>query len=189
MKIIELLTEGKDAPLYHATHWYNLPSIIEQNTLLAKTTHRLDKRIDFIHNIPHNKREQSELYQGEDIVRGVSLTRSFSFAKQWSSSGCSVVLILDQSKLIQKYKIIPHNFWSKHHVHSIQNSNVKQSQKRNTHISEAEEFLIGNINNLDKYLLGIWTNNTDLLFELLKDENVDDFILNRIVDFIERFKK
>lgn len=86
--IYEMLTEGRDAPLYHATGYDKLRGIVDSNYLQAMTRQEINSK----------------------AVKGVSLTREFRFAKKWNDG---VILQIDQRKLAQTYKIIPFDYWEK----------------------------------------------------------------------------
>lgn len=87
MRLIDILIEGRDAPLYHGTSLDNAIEIMRTFVILGDTTHRIDDR----------------------YVSGVSLTRSYRYAEWWSrqESDIGVVFELDQAALAARYKIIP----------------------------------------------------------------------------------
>lgn len=72
----------------------------------------------------------------DKIIRGVSLTRDLNFAKSWDDC----IFVLDKEALISKFKLLPYNAF-------------KSAKK---YRSESEEFLIGNLSNLSKYLNKIY---------------------------------
>lgn len=78
---------------------------------------------------------------------GVSLTRDKRFAENWGT----VVLVLDQARLTADHKIIPRNYWS----NSMTSKPVPKKH-------EAEEFVPGNITNLDRYLTNIYVTDDTL---------------------------
>ena len=69
-----------------------------------------------------------------DDIYGVSLTRDVNFARKWTS-GEGVVLQFDGNLLKRDFRIIPFDFY----------------QNRR----ESEEFLIGNLKPVNRYLVGI----------------------------------
>lgn len=71
-------------------------------------------------------------------VRGVSLTRSKYFAENYND----VVLVIDGGKLRQRHRLVPF-------VHPYYALDTDMPR------AEAEEFLVGGITDLDRYLLAI----------------------------------
>lgn len=121
------LFEGRDAPLYHGTAFYNARRILANNTFEAKT-------------MQDHSRTTKEIY-------GVSLTRDPRFAKTFGP----VVFVLDQTKLRHNYKIMPVDYWG----HSNEISMGPQSQKKKGKYAEAEEFVVGPVTNADRYIMAI----------------------------------
>lgn len=68
-----------------------------------------------------------------ETIYGVSLTRSFRFAVDWRRAGA--IFVLDSDKLRHRYKIIPFDYYNDRREH--------------------EEFLVGLIEPLSRYLIGI----------------------------------
>lgn len=119
MKLIELL-RNPTADLYHGTIMKRIPDIFHIDKLLGKTIHKVDGK----------------------IIKGVSVTRSFRYARYWSTGSTeyqSIVLVLDQQKLKFNHKILPLDWF--------QNTYAKSERR-----SEAEEFIIGDIYPLHKFL-------------------------------------
>lgn len=97
MRYYEIM-ETPSAYLYHSvkyTEWA-WDNIAVRNSILGTSTQRW-----WEDGIQHH--DDEEIYQKSYWMKGISLTRSFSYAKSWGS----VVLCLDQNKLKQNYKIIP----------------------------------------------------------------------------------
>lgn len=122
------LNEGRDAPLYHATSIQNLINILNNNTL-----------------------KTGRLY-AKDVLKGkktgsISLTRSKEFANRYTNNGA--ILILDQSKLINNYKLTPVG----DNVNILGNTSTRRDYN-----SKAEEVIEKNISPLNNYLLGIEIN-------------------------------
>lgn len=88
----QFITEGRDAPIYHATDLDSYREMMAQNLI---------------------KPSRPDGF-GKQIVWGVSTTRNLRFAKHYmaSTKGYSeaVILQLDQRKIAQRYKIIPYNW-------------------------------------------------------------------------------
>lgn len=75
------------------------------------------------------------------MIKGVSLTRDIRFAHRWDN----VVLQIDQARLAQDKKIMPIDY----HGMSL----LKTRRQGNS--AEAEEFVIGPISPLDRYLTAV----------------------------------
>lgn len=166
MRLLELL-EGRDAPLYHATDLFTALRILEDNKLVGNTSHTIE----------------------DNTYNGVSLTRSKNFANSWvyNTHGYpGVIFILDQNKISRTNKIIPIDYF-------VINPDTPRgldtrSARRHGKFAEAEEFVVGDINNLSNCLVGIEIENLDKInnvFErnkLLSGENkqelFDKLILN-----------
>lgn len=128
MKIIELFEAIRPAYLYHSTTIKHASSIILGDEIKAMTAHTIDA-------FDIGKKYAMDKYK--DTILGISLTRSLPFARSWDD----VVFVLNQEKLRQKYKMIEIDY---------------NEERWNTHAhGEAEEFLIGSIKPLSKYLIKI----------------------------------
>jgi hypothetical protein len=150
IKFNEFLNEGRDAPLYHGTTSSFAVSIIEGNSIKAHTDHFSKKVFNNIdHKHPHIKNE-----------KGISLTRDVKFALSWPGK-YGIVFELDQRKLAQRHKLIP-----------IKIEGVLRGGNRNEYAHMAEEFIIGDIKDLDKYLTKI----------IIKSETIIDRIEQKIID-------
>lgn len=140
MKIRDLLeccsrmNESKSSPLYHATGIYRACDILKSNTLLANT----------------------DQYFGDDKVMGVSLSRDLNFVKGPSlpNPRAKVIFVLDQEKLSHNYKIKPINYFTTHHDINLPKDEIESGIRKGL-MAEAEEFVIGDIKNLDKYIIKI----------------------------------
>lgn len=127
MKTLEqFLEEGRDAPLYHATNIGAFIDILKLNRLEGKTIHSAR---GIRPNLKHKHQQQHD--------NGVSLTRNFEFAMKWGS----VIFVLDQRKLAQKHKLVPLDW-----AYEFDSEAMR---------GEMEEFVIGDINNLNRYLIGV----------------------------------
>jgi hypothetical protein len=118
------LFENRSFPLYHGTSIFKASEIIKQNAILSATTHT-----------------RHPVFGKENAVNGVSLTRSSIVAHRFGP----VVFVLDQSKLRQKYRIEPMDYW---HYEAGDN-------RRQYNYEEQEEFLVGTIAPLSRYLTAI----------------------------------
>lgn len=122
------LFEGRESPLYHGTSWVAAAHILEKNEIEARSYHDASKLL--------RKTEISD-YQ----VAGVSLTRDYRVARTFGE----IVFVLDQQKLVTRHEIIPIDFFSK----------AKFMVGRGDGGGESEEFVVGPITNLDRYLTEI----------------------------------
>jgi len=122
----QALMEGRDAPLYHGTHYIPAIRILEQNAIQADTVQRI---MDYLHD-----------------ERGVSLSRLRNSALKFGE----VLFVLDQTKLSHNFKIYPVDFFA----YSAEPENRGQGRRQGDY-NEAEEFVAGSIEPLSKYLLEI----------------------------------
>lgn len=168
MRWNEIITEGRDAPLYHAIRdLEHAATALKTNRLAATTTQRFwadgKRRIQ--------QRYDDEEYENSYWMKGVSLTRDIQFACDWGG----VILVLDQAKLARRYKIMPLNW-----MYSIKNSTSRKKEREEFLIVKAtpddyihpEDYegeprrdrfdwnrwrsIEGYVNNLDQYILGIY---------------------------------
>ena len=129
--------EGRDAPLYHGTGVANALSALKEDQLRAATYH--DKY-------------RLEVQKDDGLINmkkgsGVSLTRNKKFAFEYSSG---VVFEIDQRKLAQTNKIIPFAYWE---AGSPRDKDI--TTRRSLGGYEFEEFCVGPIKPLSKYLIHI----------------------------------
>ena len=154
MNFAQYLAEGRDAPLYHGT--LDINQILSDNALLPRTLQDIDQLGNAKVPTQYIKKQK---YGAMTIVlaRGVSLSRNIKTAKHFASA-FGVILQLDQRLLSQRHKIIPYNY-AQNSLHAkTRYREIAYSAGKPTG-SEYEEFVIGTINNLDKYLVKIWTLN------------------------------
>lgn len=125
------LTEGRDAPLYHGMTLVKAASVFKTDTLPASWTH----------DIPSLGK-----------VTGTSLTRNSRL-----KYGQGIVLVLDQTKLSRRFKIIPLDGQLMFYKQGASDRRQKEYNPFVTGPSPAlaEEFLIGDIKNLSQYILEI----------------------------------
>lgn len=98
--------------------------------------------------------------EGFKQQKGVSLTRNKNFAMRHilDSKGINdvIVLELDQTKLVQTHKITPVNFWALGTDAFLKARHAREKDRGNEATrTEYEEFVYGDIKNLDKYLTKI----------------------------------
>lgn len=155
----EVIEEGRDAPLYHATKVEKLISIAQTNTIKDTTIH------------PRKKLAMGRVKDDIAMLKGVSLTRSIHFARFWAP----IVFELDQRALSYNYKFAPTNFFQRIFTKGTPDS------KRAAEPNEFEEFVIGPIKNLDRYVksvfidfksskfsIGVWRGDDLAMYMLLK---------------------
>jgi hypothetical protein len=123
------------AVVYHGTDPDNAEGILEFNRITGHTEHNAKplKVIKGYNRIVPVGFRQHEIAQF-DRVSGVSLTRDPNFARRWKS-GQGVVFALDANKLRQNFRMIPYDYYGNR--------------------AEAEEFLVGHLTNVSRYLLAI----------------------------------
>ena len=126
------IVEGREAPLYHGINAGKLRDTLTSNTLKAT----------WKHDIP-----------GMGKQTGISLTRNKNVKYNY------VVLVLDQAKLAQRFKMVPvdgeHLVYKSDHVRDRSSSISTLAYRGPNNLQLAEEFLIGDIPNLSNYLLEI----------------------------------
>lgn len=135
MRYYEIITEGRDAPLYHGTGSSNAISIIEQDAIRAKTDHDTAKLTNY--------------GSKGDYQSGVSLTRNKKMAEGFGE----VVFEIDQRRLAQTNKLIPIDYWAKPDKPSNRGRGHSGSIVSGTY--EYEEFCVGEIKPLRRYLIAI----------------------------------
>jgi hypothetical protein len=118
MRFSEIINEGRDAPLYHGTSRQIALAIIMQGKVRARTEQKLHKTWD-------------------DPTLGVSLTRDLRVALEKFGP---VVFQFDQTRLVQRMKVIPWDYWgSGYEVRDVAGT------RRQGQYAEAEEFVVGDI--------------------------------------------
>lgn len=124
MRWHDIITEGRDAPLFHGTAPQTAELIIRHDGINANTEH--------------------------DMIEepGISLSREMRVSTRFGP----VIFQLDQRKLAQRYKIVPWDYF----VNQIDYDEEMAVSRRQEEYNEAEEFLIGSITRLDRYLQAIW---------------------------------
>lgn len=141
MKVKQLtdLLENNRQALYHGTDIQSAELILEFNEISGNTEQQISA-------------EQGTIY-------GVSLTRSLQFAIRWASKENKIVPIifmLDQNKLRHNYKVLPIDYFHSELVKDTGFTDLpKDTERRKGQYAEAEEFLIGDIKPLEKFLINI----------------------------------
>lgn len=130
MRAHEIVNEGRDAPLYHgypvSKAHYGIQAL-KDNKMSVTSTQRF---------WPDGKprKDNEEDYKDSFWAKGISFTRDLNFAASWGS----LVFEVDQSKLSQKYKFAPINWF-----YSVPKSTSRKREK--------EEFMVVK-SSKDKYM-------------------------------------
>ena len=167
MKISELfvINEAREGNLYHATSYLNSINILIDNKMLGKT----------IQTMPNRLPKKVNAYPGQGLARGVSLTRNLQFAIDWAKGFGNeqvggIVFTLDHALLYRDFgkKIQPIDYFQTS-VSNPDEDTYRKGKRRMGVFAEAEEFVIGDINNLGKYIKCI-----TLLTELHTKEEIEN---------------
>ena len=162
MHIHEILNEGREAPLYHGMRFGKAIWVFNNDILAA----------GWEHDIP-----------GIGKVKGNSLSRNKLLRYG------HIVLTLDQQKISQTNKIVPVDGEYIHYL--TKNSPLAQyakdrkpvsvyGQKRSSKHTLSEEFVIGDINPLHKYLLNVSFGEPDF-----GNDNPDKKEILRLIKFCQ----
>jgi hypothetical protein len=140
MRVRDILSEGRDAPLFHATNYQAALSIIGANRIAPNP-------------------DRPQLVNGKSVL-GVSLTRRWDLATQWAR----VVFELDQSAVVTRHRVVPFSMDGTHRpnaptrlmIHDPDNpfSTRRNHGERNTRM-EAEEFCVGGVSPLRPYVIKV----------------------------------
>ena len=175
------LTESRSAPLYHATGFNNLRSIVNEG-IRATVTHEdymllkapiIKVRPDVFSNqrsyqIASIHTRKPNWWTYVKGIRGVSLTRSFKKAQRLYSdihhdgvhpsnkAPSTIILELDQTQLTHKYKITPIRFYA---------NDPKNVDKNN----EYEEFVETKTAIPFKYISRIWIKSEHSKLSIVRD--------------------
>jgi len=140
MRYFEIINEGRDAPLYHGSGIGAAISILKGNEIWAATQHEESRLNNLGNNI------------NSEPVFGVSLSRNREMAFGFGD----VVFMIDQTKLSQRYKIIPFDYWSAGIAHNRYIKTKRSDSVNNLGDRyEYEEFCVGSITPLNRYLMAI----------------------------------
>ncbi len=134
--LVEILStpfKGKSL-LYHSTTYDRAINILDDNTIYGASKQTIKTKLGTNNS---NYNEQSKTYND------VSLTRD------WKLDFSDVQFILDRDLLVRDFgkQLVPFDFF---HI-----SGKHKGDPNRTDVYEAEEFFIGDLPNLSKYLLGI----------------------------------
>lgn len=138
MRLFELFEAvGPDA-LYHGTGVDQACSIIEDDLIKDKTSHESTHLMavnGFNRQIAHGfrKKDLDPEAPYTHKVKGVSLTRDIRLARKWKGFG--VVFGFSRDRLKHNYRFLPYDYF------------------RNR--KESEEFLVGPLKNMSRYLISI----------------------------------
>ena len=150
------LVEGRDAPLYH---WLSAGK--------ASRSFNSDRlRPLFAHKMLGN-------------VKGISLTRNVRYAHEWTDEGAPIRLTFNQSKLAQRYRIVPVDA-EYAAAFDRKDANLNQRDRANPFRrggEMAEEFLLGTIEPLHDYLDEIY----------LKYHNDEPFLMRALTRYLRKF--
>lgn len=149
LEIFDVNEAVRAGVLYHGTDPDNCELILANNRISGLTSHKAFRQ----RTINNVTKPVPVGFRDRDIdkfesVSGVSLTRDPNFARRWKS-GQGVVLCLDETKLRQRYRMVPYDYYGNR--------------------AEAEEFVVGSITDLSKYLISIEASE-----ELVKDMAEDN---------------
>lgn len=147
----ELFEDVRPGLLYHGTDPDNAEGILLANRINAHTGHNASpmqvvKGYNRIVPVGFRQREIEQF----DKVYGVSLTRDPQFARRWKS-GMGIVFAFDANKLRQNFRIVPYNYYGNR--------------------VESEEFLVGSLTNVSKYLVSIEVSQ-QVMYEMLEDNEM-----------------
>lgn len=150
------LTEGREAPIYHATSVSSAQGILFLNSLNSNGNSQP------LHPKPHKDREGFDLTSAHawKAVSGISFSRNYRYTVNYAfhekSFHTVVVFEVDQRKLTMDYKIVPANFWKiGHNAHKNQINPIADPHPA-VGTREDEEFVVArSIRNFDKYILKI----------------------------------
>lgn len=132
------IMEGRDAPLYHWLSAAKAARSFNSDRLRALFAHKM-----------------------LGPAKGISLTRNSRYSHSWVEAGAPIRLTFNQSKLAQRYKIVPVDA---EHAAAIDRNRDLDSRDRNNQYGRrggemAEEFLLGIIEPLHAYIDEIFLKN------------------------------
>lgn len=81
----------------------------------------------------------------EKTLTGVSLSRNMAVSENFGT----VIFVLDQKKIAARHKMIPTDYWG------FSPAITNMSSRRRGEFAEAEEFVVGDLANLDRYIISI----------------------------------
>lgn len=148
MRFKEIIDEAvTDDYLYHATYVENADKIIRSNKIEARTFHTENKHLRFnlIGIKPADIKPPGTMsfIPNRESIQGVSLTRSLPLARSWIPYG--IVLVFDRKMLMTKFRLVTLTYYEHRNRATFGES-----------LSEAEEFLLGDLTNIERYLRAIY---------------------------------
>jgi hypothetical protein len=153
MRWTEILNERGEGYLYHITNADDAARILYTNTIKPMTNHPAE-RLGMV---------GSKRVNEYGVVLGASLTRDSNFSKIWRS-GQGVVFVINPVRLRQSIKLRPIDYY-----HGNRGKEGKSGYGAPR--SESEEFAIGGIPNLDRYLDEVRM--SQKLFDECEEDNAD----------------
>lgn len=126
-EISEHLIEGRDAPIYHGTNWFAANRIVEDDQLAAKTFHVMK-----VNNTMNS------------MISGISFSRDLRLSMTFGP----VVFVFDQAKIVRNHKLKPIDFWGF-------SRETQFGGRRQEQYAESEEFLLGPLVGMSRYLIEI----------------------------------
>lgn len=157
--IKKLISELRASYLYHFSNPFNLLQILKDNKIKASTSPNA---------------EESRGY--------VSFTRNRNFYMEAPSISVNThcALILDWEKMANNLKIKPFNFYRDRYSHNTRGL---------VYTREQEERILGDVDNIDKYILGILVREPKKIQFFLNSNKKNIWKLKTYDDFISELKK
>lgn len=143
MKIATLLTEKvRKQNVYHGTPLPTAINIIHADKLSANTTQEMKQ----------GNTINKKIYNGVSTSRDLNVARAFSsnYQSGWDKPMGWIIFELDYEKIKQTNKVTPYDYWY--------NEENRAERKYN----EIEEFVIGSITPLQKYIVNIFADKSAL---------------------------
>lgn len=178
--IINSNLKGKNS-LYHATSFDSAISILKSNKIEGRTLQRFKTRtVD-------SKHVAGTGYK-KDLYKGVSLTRSLDFKYDVFQ------FIFDGDLIKRDYgkSLMPHDYYNELSTEgTVGKANpLRYKDDENGADYESEEFLLGDFNNIDKYIVGIrivdYTGDSEEEINTFKESNPEKY--NELKQLISKYK-
>lgn len=139
----QFLSEARLAPLYHGTSGLKAIAILESDYM-----------------------KRGSYAEPGIQKRTVSLTRNFTFARNWlnehGTESNGAIFEIDQQKLAQRYKIVPYSYFGTRDIGYLKNSRLhptaKTYSKGKDYVFENqyEEAVLSDIPKFTKYVTKVW---------------------------------
>lgn len=160
------LMEGRDAPLYHGTNIIDIGNIIKDSSINGETYLKV------------NNKEYKGVSLTRDYKTALKFTHFVDYEYTNNENGFNSVIVLDQRKLSQMYKIFPINYWETEEGKHILNTDFDDDPpnfytQKHSSIFEFEEFLVGDIKLTDDILISVNINDANFL-------NLENYILKQL---------